>query len=105
MAQGAEVLRVAAAEGKLDLAAMLKTLAARGITRAMVEAGPILASALLRADLVDEAVLFRSPSTLGADGLDALDGLPLSALTRSPRLEPVSSEPVGADIVEMFERA
>jgi diaminohydroxyphosphoribosylaminopyrimidine deaminase/5-amino-6-(5-phosphoribosylamino)uracil reductase len=104
ISQGPEVLRVAATDGRLDLAAVLKALAGRGVTRVMVEAGPILASAFLRADLVDEAALFRSPSTLGADGLDALDGLPLSALTRSLRLEPVSSEPAGADTVEIFER-
>src|SRR5262249_53574831 len=102
ISQGADVLRVAAADGRLDLAAVLKALASRGSTRIMVEAGPILASAFLRADLVDEVVLFRSPSTLGADGLDALDGLPLSALTQSSRLKPVSSEPVGADTVEIF---
>ena len=105
ISQGAEVVRVAATDGRLDIAAVLKVLAGRGITRVMVEAGPILTSAFLRADLVDEAALFRSPNPLGADGLDALDGLPLSALTRSPRLQPVSSEPVGADTVEIFERA
>jgi diaminohydroxyphosphoribosylaminopyrimidine deaminase/5-amino-6-(5-phosphoribosylamino)uracil reductase len=104
VSQGAEVLRMAAADGKLDLAAVLKTLAGRGITRVMVEAGPILASAFLRADLVDEAALFRSPNAIGADGLDALDGLPLSALTRSPRLKPIRSEALGADTVEMFQR-
>jgi diaminohydroxyphosphoribosylaminopyrimidine deaminase/5-amino-6-(5-phosphoribosylamino)uracil reductase len=104
IAQGADVLRVAAADGKLDLAAVLKALADRGITRVMVEAGPILSAAFLRADLVDEVALFRSPNAIGANGLDALDGLPLSALTRSPRLKPVSSEALGADTVEIFER-
>ncbi len=59
--RGVEVLRVASVGGRLDLAAVLKRLAARGITRLMVEAGPILAAALVRADLVDEAVLLRSP--------------------------------------------
>ena len=52
-----------------------------GITRLMVEAGPIVAAAFLQADLVDEAVLFRSPNAIGADGIDALEGLPLEALT------------------------
>jgi diaminohydroxyphosphoribosylaminopyrimidine deaminase / 5-amino-6-(5-phosphoribosylamino)uracil reductase len=103
-AQGADVARVAATGGRLDLAEMLKLLARRGITRVMVEGGPILAAAFLRADLVDEAALFRSPNVIGPEGIDALDGLPLSALTRSLRLEPVSSEPAGADTVEIFER-
>ena len=49
-------MRVAAADGRLDLGAVLKLLARRGITRLMVETGPILAAAFVRADLVDEAV-------------------------------------------------
>ncbi len=105
VAYGVEVLRTAAEAGKLDLAATLKLLAGRGITRLMVEAGPILAAAFVRADLVDEAALLRSPTAIGPDGIDALDGLPLSALTRSPRLTSVGSEAIGADTVEMFERA
>jgi diaminohydroxyphosphoribosylaminopyrimidine deaminase/5-amino-6-(5-phosphoribosylamino)uracil reductase len=83
---------------------VLKLLAQRGITRLMVEAGPIVAAAFLRADLVDEATLLRSPSAVGADGIDALDGLPLSALTRSPRLNAIGGEALGADRIEMFER-
>jgi diaminohydroxyphosphoribosylaminopyrimidine deaminase / 5-amino-6-(5-phosphoribosylamino)uracil reductase len=105
VAYGAEVLRVPSHDGRLDLAATLKLLAERGITRLMVEAGPILAAAFLRADLVDEAALLRSPIAIGPDGIDALDELPLSALTRSPRLNPLGSETIGADMVERFERA
>ena len=71
----------------------------------MVESGPVLAAALLRADLVDEAVLFRSPKLIGPEGLDALDGLPLSALTHSPLLKAVGGETREADTVEAFERA
>jgi diaminohydroxyphosphoribosylaminopyrimidine deaminase/5-amino-6-(5-phosphoribosylamino)uracil reductase len=101
---GIVVLRVSGTRDRLDLAAVLKLLAQRGITRLLVEAGPIVATAFLRADLVDEAALLRSPSTLGADGIDALDGLPLSALTQSPRLKAFDSEAIGADRIEMFER-
>jgi diaminohydroxyphosphoribosylaminopyrimidine deaminase/5-amino-6-(5-phosphoribosylamino)uracil reductase len=98
------VLEVAAHSGTLDLLAVLKLLAERGITRLMVEAGPILAADFLNADLVDEAALFRAPQSLGADGIDALEGLPLEALTRSPRLALVDTEQVGADTVELFRR-
>jgi diaminohydroxyphosphoribosylaminopyrimidine deaminase/5-amino-6-(5-phosphoribosylamino)uracil reductase len=103
-AAGIDVLRVPGTPDRLDLAAVLKLLAQRGITRLMVEAGPIVAAAFLRADLVDEATLLRSPSAVGADGIDALDGLPLSALTRSPRLNAIGGEALGADRIEMFER-
>jgi diaminohydroxyphosphoribosylaminopyrimidine deaminase / 5-amino-6-(5-phosphoribosylamino)uracil reductase len=104
-AQGADVLRVTANSGRLDLSAFLKLLAGRGITRLIVEAGPILATAFIRADLVDEVALFRAPSAIGPDGIDALDGLPLTALTQSSQLKLVGSEEVGADKLELFERA
>jgi diaminohydroxyphosphoribosylaminopyrimidine deaminase / 5-amino-6-(5-phosphoribosylamino)uracil reductase len=100
---GVEVLRVPGANGRLDLSAVLRGLAGRGITRVMVEAGPILSAAFLAADLVDEAALFRSPTTIG-EGIDALEGMPLSGLTLSPKLRLVGSEQVGADTLQMFER-
>jgi diaminohydroxyphosphoribosylaminopyrimidine deaminase/5-amino-6-(5-phosphoribosylamino)uracil reductase len=103
--RGAEVLRVGGAGERRDLAATLKLLAARGITRLMVEGGPIVAAAFLAGDFVDEAVLLRAPTTLGADGIDALDGLPLTALTRSPRLRSCGVETAGADSIETFERS
>jgi len=102
--RGAEVLSVALSAGRLDLAAVLRAVAERGITRLMVEVGPILAAAFLAADLVDEAVLLRAPASIGADGIDALEGLPLETLTRSPRLALTGSEAVGADILDHYER-
>jgi diaminohydroxyphosphoribosylaminopyrimidine deaminase / 5-amino-6-(5-phosphoribosylamino)uracil reductase len=103
-AEGVEILRAPDKAGRLDLSAVLKLLAERGITRLMVEGGPTLAAAFLAADLIDEAVLFQSPKTVGADGIDALEGLPLSALTQSPHLVSVRSEAVGVDAYELFER-
>ena len=70
----------------------------------MLEAGPILSAAFLAADLVDEAVLFRSPNAIGPDGLDALEGMPLEALTRSPRLHLIDSGMAGEDTVEHYLR-
>src|SRR5204863_8707200 len=102
--RGAEVLPVAARDGRLDLAQVLKVLADRGITRLMVEAGPILSAAFVDADLVDEVALFRSPTAIGPEGIDALEGLPLEALTRSSRLELVGTDTVGADTVELLWR-
>ena len=103
-ARGLEPIRVPEKNGKLDLFAVLTLLAERGITRLMLEAGPLLTSAFLAADLVDEAALFRSPRFIGPEGIDALDGLPLSALTQSPRLRQVGSEVLGEDVLDTFER-
>ncbi len=97
-AAGGEVIRVAAkADGKVDLAAALRYLGARGITRLLVEGGPILSAALIQSDLVDEAVIVQSPNSLGRDAIPALEGLPLEALTASPKLKPIERRMVGAD--------
>ncbi len=101
-AQGVEVLRSAAGDGRVDLLAALKLIAAHGITRLMVEGGPTLASALLAADLVDEAHLFHSPTSIGADGVEALDATARAALGR--QLKEAESEPVGADRHQVYER-
>ena len=59
--------------GRLGLGEVLKLLAKRGITRLMVEGGPAVASALIEADLIDEAVFFHSPVVIGEEGLPALE--------------------------------
>jgi len=100
---GVEVLRAPAQAGRLDLAAVLRMLAGRGITRLMVEGGPTAAAAFVAADLVDAAALFRSPTTIGPDGVDALEGMRIEAMTA--RLTTLGREPVGEDSVEFFERA
>jgi diaminohydroxyphosphoribosylaminopyrimidine deaminase/5-amino-6-(5-phosphoribosylamino)uracil reductase len=102
---GVEVLRVPAAAGRIDLSAVLHVLGDRGITRLMVEGGPTLAAALLVADLVDEAGIFESDVVIGASGIDALEGLPLSSVTASPRFVSRGIEAVGEDRLETFERA
>jgi len=104
-AQSVEVLRVPSRNGRLDLAAVLKLLAGRGITRVMVEAGPILTTEFISAGLVDEAALFRSPTPIGPDGIDAVEKLSFSALAQSAGLQAVGREQIGVDMVETFERA
>jgi diaminohydroxyphosphoribosylaminopyrimidine deaminase/5-amino-6-(5-phosphoribosylamino)uracil reductase len=100
---GVEVIRCGVGDGRLDLAEALRLLAARGITRLMVEGGPTVAAAFVTADLVDEAAILRAPRSI-PDGIDALEAMPLSALTASPRLRSRGIEAAGADTLESFER-
>ena len=103
---GAEVLRAPlAGDGRLDLTSVLRLLAGRGITRLMVEGGPTLAAALLKLDLIDEAVVFRSKLVLGNDALPALAGLPIAALTAAPALTVVEQVAVGADTLTVSRRS
>lgn len=101
---GVIVVRVARANGTLDLPGVLHALSERGITRLMVEGGPKVAASFLRADLVDEAVLLHGPAAIGPDGIDPLDGLALEALTASAKLRPYGSETSGQDRIERYGR-
>jgi len=104
---GQHKVRIMRGEGGpqgLDLPAVLRALCERGITRLMVEGGPKVAASFLRADLVDEACLLRGAATIGPDGIDALDGLPLSTLTESPNLAVTGNEIVGGDSHFHYER-
>ena len=100
--KGVEVFRVAAKDGRLELAQILKVLAERGITRLMVEGGPRVAGSFVSADLVDEAVIFHAPRPIGPDGIEALEALPLDALGK--HLQAVGTEAFGPDKAERFER-
>jgi len=102
--RGAKVFRVEDKGGLLDLEDVLKTLAGEGITRVMVEGGPTVAANLVKADLIDEAVLLRSDKEIGADGIDALTDLPLRVLTQSVNLALCGTEQLGADRAEFYER-
>jgi diaminohydroxyphosphoribosylaminopyrimidine deaminase/5-amino-6-(5-phosphoribosylamino)uracil reductase len=103
-AAGAQVIRVATAPSGLDLIAVLHALAEKGITRLLVEGGSRVASSFVAADLIDEVWLLRGPEPVGADGVAALDALPLGAITQSPGLQVRASERLGTDALTIYER-
>jgi diaminohydroxyphosphoribosylaminopyrimidine deaminase/5-amino-6-(5-phosphoribosylamino)uracil reductase len=106
-AAGAHVMRVATTTTPppgLDLPGVLRALAEKGITRLLVEGGARVASAFVSADLVDEVWLLRGPDAVGADGVAALEALPLSALTGSPAFKVRASEVLQDDTLTIYER-
>jgi diaminohydroxyphosphoribosylaminopyrimidine deaminase/5-amino-6-(5-phosphoribosylamino)uracil reductase len=103
-AAGAQVIRVASAPG-LDLHAALHALADRGITRLLVEGGSRVASSFVAAGLVDEVWLLRGPSSIGTDGVPALNALPVSVITQSPQFKVRASESLQNDTLTIYERA
>ena len=106
-AAGAQVIRVATttAPSGLDLPAVLRTLAEKGITRLLVEGGARVASSFAAADLIDEVWLLRGPDSIGDDGVAALDASPLSAFTGSSRFKLHASESLQKDTLTIYERA
>ena len=101
---GVEVLRSGKGEGGLDLRKALDLLGSKGITRLLVEPGPIVAASFLKAELIDEALVIRSPAALGADAIDAIEGLSLNALTGSLKFRIADQEKLGADQLTTYER-
>ncbi|WP_298369142.1 bifunctional diaminohydroxyphosphoribosylaminopyrimidine deaminase/5-amino-6-(5-phosphoribosylamino)uracil reductase RibD [uncultured Bradyrhizobium sp.] len=105
-AAGAEVIRVASgAQPGLDLPAVLHALAEKGITRLMVEGGARVANSFVAAGLVDEIWLLRGPERIGADGVPALDAMPLAAITQSPAFRLRASETLGKDVLTVYDRS
>jgi len=100
-AEGAEILT----PERDDLVAVLRLLAEKGITRLMVEGGAQVASSFVAAGLVDEFWLFRGPEAIGSDGVDALEGLPLAAITQSSGFLVLHHETLGRDSLTIYGRA
>ena len=106
-AAGAQVIRVATTTAPppgLGLKAVLHALAEKGITRLLVEGGARVASSFVAAGLVDEVWLLRGANPVGADGVPALDALPVSALTQSPAFKRRASETLQRDTLTIYER-
>ena len=105
-AAGAQVIRLAPPKNAtgFDLSDVLHALSEKGITRLLVEGGARVASSFVTAGLVDEVWLLRGPDPIGADGVAALDALPLSAITQSPVLKLRASENLQKDTLSIYER-
>ncbi|MGH6900678.1 MAG: dihydrofolate reductase family protein, partial [Geminicoccaceae bacterium] len=80
----------------------LAALAARGLTRTLVEGGGAVAAALLRARLVDRLVWFQAPLVIGGDGVAAVAELGLDALADCPRFQASQSTALAPDAVQAY---
>jgi diaminohydroxyphosphoribosylaminopyrimidine deaminase/5-amino-6-(5-phosphoribosylamino)uracil reductase len=67
-AAGAEVWVLPDANGRVELGALARRLAAQGVNEVLVEAGINLHSALIAAGVVDELLLYLAPHLLGDAG-------------------------------------
>ncbi len=95
-ARQVEVIEMPAADATVDLPAALKHLAAREVNELHVEAGPTLTGALLRANLIDEFLIYLAPKLLGA-GRGMIDGT-LGDLSQAWALRFETPQPVGDDL-------
>ena len=89
-------------DGRLNLRHALRRLAEDGITRLLVEGGPLTARAFLDAGLVDEAVIFRGAQALGSAGLLPLADRDLSELGNAAQWRVTDQRRLGADTVTTY---
>ena len=97
LAAGAEIVVMPRADRGLNLRAVMAELARRECNELQVECGPTLAGALLKAELVDELVVYMAPLLLG-DKARGLFELPeLTQMSERTELEMVETRAVGRD--------
>ena len=83
--------------GGLALPAVLAELAARGVVHVLLEGGPSLAAAFLRAGLVDAVRAYVAPALLGA-GAPAVGDLGITGIDGAARLQLLDVTRVGDDV-------
>lgn len=91
--------------GRPDPEAALRRLAECGITRVLLEGGAALATAFLRAGLVDSLAWYRAGRLLGDAGLPAVGPLAAVDLGRAPDWRLLRMQQLGGDVLETFVRA
>jgi diaminohydroxyphosphoribosylaminopyrimidine deaminase/5-amino-6-(5-phosphoribosylamino)uracil reductase len=93
-----ERMAVDAIDGKLELAAVLTALVARGVNELQVEAGPILSGSLLAGGFVDEILLYVAPILLGDTARPFANLPPVASLANASKLTLLEQANVGPDL-------
>jgi len=99
-AVGADVVTLPDHGGRVDLHALLRCLAARGVNSVLVEGGGTLLGALFDAGLIDRAVAFIAPVMVGGrDAPGPLGGEGVATMDAACRLREVEVCQVGSDLM------
>ena len=102
---GVEVLEVPPEEvGRPDIAAALRRLGERGLTRLLVEGGGRLIASLLAVSSIDRLVWFRAPMLIGGDGIPAAAAIGVDRLAQAPRWRRIGQVDLGDDVMETYAR-
>lgn len=97
--RGVEVL-VAGEGERVDPAALLAALGARGARHVLLEGGGALTAAFFERDLVDRVVCFVAPKVIGGDAAPGpVRGQGVDLVARAAALEGLTAEPSGDDVM------
>ena len=81
----------------LDLRDVLESLGSQGANEILIESGPSLAAAFLKAELVDELLIYQAPVLLGSSARPLAD-LAFSELKDGIQLAYQEVSPLGSDL-------
>ncbi|MCL6415064.1 bifunctional diaminohydroxyphosphoribosylaminopyrimidine deaminase/5-amino-6-(5-phosphoribosylamino)uracil reductase RibD [Aestuariirhabdus sp. Z084] len=95
-AAGAEVICLAADDGRLDLKALMEELARRECNELLLETGATLAGSALSAGIIDELVVYMAPVLMGSEARPLLS-LPIASMSNSQPLSITDVRAVGRD--------
>jgi diaminohydroxyphosphoribosylaminopyrimidine deaminase/5-amino-6-(5-phosphoribosylamino)uracil reductase len=84
-----------------EVSELLTELDKHKLNQVLIEAGPTLGSALLKAGIIDEVVIYQAPLALGA-GPSWLEDIGIATLAGAQKLELISSEVCGSDIKSRY---
>jgi diaminohydroxyphosphoribosylaminopyrimidine deaminase/5-amino-6-(5-phosphoribosylamino)uracil reductase len=97
---GAEVLRLPAKEGLVDLGDLLRALGERGVTSLLVEGGASLFSSLFEQGLVDKVLVFVAPIIIGGgEAKSPVEGEGVDKIAQAMALSRVKVERFGNDVL------
>lgn len=99
VSQGGDIAPELDKNGQVDLVATLKEVASgTHINHLWVEAGATLASSLIKANLVDELIVYLAPKLMGSDGRGLIGALGLTEMAQVIDLTITDVRMVGVDI-------
>lgn len=95
-AKNVEVLALPGENGRVNLPALLRSLAQQDCNEVLVEAGPTLAGQFVAEGLVDELIVFMAPVLMGSDARPLLQ-LPIATMADKHKLRITDIRAVGED--------
>jgi len=103
--RGATVIVVDAdASGRPKARSMARALAARGLTRVLIEGGGVLAGAFMADRLIDRLEWFLGPKIIGGDGLSAIAGLGIDRMDDVPTYSLAGVREIDGDVYQSYRR-
>ncbi len=90
--------------GGVDLSDVMTKLFEKGITRLLVEGGPMVLQSFVESGYTDEVVIFKGKISPGADGIVPFKGAGLSYFRNSAQFERVEDRRIGEDLITRYLR-